>query len=199
MFTVMLNNDTKKVDFYAVGFEEMVDLDTKNIVSASGENARQWSLELESTLNKSPGLSYSLVTYTQLVGVCLYVFVRTELAPLVRDVLVEQVKTGLGGTTGNKGTVSVSLTFRQSSLCFLCSHFAAGQSQVAERNSDYQEAVKKITFDNVRVSQQQRTWNEIYNFRGEQCCPMTTCSGQEILTTGSTSRGMKSSNWQSWR
>ena len=84
MFTVMLNNDTKKVDFYAVGFEEMVDLDTKNIVSASGENARQWSLELESTLNKSPGLSYSLVTYTQLVGVCLYVFVRSELASQVR-------------------------------------------------------------------------------------------------------------------
>ena len=194
----MLNNDTKKVDFYAVGFEEMVDLDTKNIVSASGENARQWSQELESTLNKS-GLSYSLVTYTQLVGVCLYVFVRSELAPLVRDVMVEQVKTGLGGATGNKGTVGVSLTFRQSSLCFLCSHFAAGQSQVAERNSDYQEAVKRITFSNVRVSHQQRTWIDINSFRGEQCCPMTMCSGQEILTTGSISRGMKSSSWQSWR
>ena len=125
----MLNNDTKKVDFYAVGFEEMVDLDTKNIVSASGENARQWSQELESTLNKLPGLSYSLVTYTQLVGVCLYLFVRTELAPLVREVLVEQVKTGLGGTTGNKGTVGISLTFKASSLVFVCSHFAAGQSQ----------------------------------------------------------------------
>ena len=147
----MLNNDTKKVDFYAVGFEEMVDLDTKNIVSASGENARQWSQELESTLNKS-GLSYSLVTYTQLVGVCLYVFVRSELAPLVRDVMVEQVKTGLGGAAGNKGTVGVSLTFRQSSLCFLCSHFAAGQSQVADRNSDYQEAIKKLSFNNVSCS-----------------------------------------------
>ena len=147
----MLNNDTKKVDFYAVGFEEMVDLDTKNIVSASGENARQWSQELESTLNNS-GLSYSLVTYTQLVGVCLYVFVRSELAPLVRDVMVEQVKTGLGGATGNKGTVGVSLTFRQSSLCFLCSHFAAGQSQVADRNSDYQEAIKKLSFNNVSCS-----------------------------------------------
>ena len=148
----MLNNDTKKVDFYAVGFEEMVDLDTKNIVSASGENARQWSQELESTLNKPPGHSYSLVTYTQLVGVCLYVFVRSELAPLVRDVMVEQVKTGLGGATGNKGTVGVSLTFRQSSLCFLCSHFAAGQSQVADRNSDYQEAIKKLSFNNVSCS-----------------------------------------------
>ena len=128
----MLNNDTKKVDFYAVGFEEMVDLDTKNIVSASGENARLWSQELLETLNKEPGQSYSLVTYTQLVGVCLYLFVRTELAPLVREVLVEQVKTGLGGTTGNKGTVGISLTFKASSLVFVCSHFAAGQSQVCK-------------------------------------------------------------------
>ena len=126
----MLNNQTKKVDFYAVGFEEMVDLDTKNIVSASGENARLWSQELLETLNKEAGQSYSLVTYTQLVGVCLYLFVRTELAPLVREVLVEQVKTGMGGTTGNKGTVCISLTFRASSLVFACSHFAAGQSQV---------------------------------------------------------------------
>ena len=61
---------------------------------------------------------------------CRYLFVRSEVARDVRDVLVEQVKTGMGGTTGNKGTVSISLTFKASSLVFVCSHFAAGQSQV---------------------------------------------------------------------
>lgn len=94
---------------------------------------------------------YSLVAYTQLVGVCLYVFVRSSLAARVREVMVDQVKTGLGGTTGNKGTVGISLSLGASSLCFLCSHFAAGQSQVAERNNDYSEAVKKISFSNVNM------------------------------------------------
>ena len=94
---------------------------------------------------------YSLVAYTQLVGVCLYVFVRSSLAARVREVMVDQVKTGLGGTTGNKGTVGISLSLGASSLCFLCSHFAAGQSQVAERNNDYSEAVKKISFQNVSM------------------------------------------------
>ena len=94
---------------------------------------------------------YSLVAYTQLVGVCLYVFVRSSLAARVREVMVDQVKTGLGGTTGNKGTVGISLSLGASSLCFLCSHFAAGQSQVAERNNDYSEAVKKISFPNVNI------------------------------------------------
>ena len=94
---------------------------------------------------------YSLVAYTQLVGVCLYVFVRISLAARVREVTVDQVKTGLGGTAGNKGTVGISLSLGASSLCFLCSHFAAGQSQVAERNNDYSEALKKISFQNVSM------------------------------------------------
>lgn len=44
-----------------------------------------------------------MVTYVQLVGVCLFLFIRPELAPVLRDVAVDSVKTGLGGATGNKG------------------------------------------------------------------------------------------------
>ena len=40
----------------------------------------------------------------QLVGICLFVFVRSSLVPYIRDVQVHQVKTGLMGATGNKGT-----------------------------------------------------------------------------------------------
>ena len=68
---------------------------------------------------------------------------------LCRDVYVEDVKTGLGGATGNKGTVGISLTYNATSFVFLCSHFAAGQKEVQERNNDYGEAVKKLTFGNV--------------------------------------------------
>ena len=62
---------------------------------------------------------------------------------------VEDVKTGMGGATGNKGTVGISLTYNATSFVFLCSHFAAGQKEVQERNNDYGEAVKKLTFGNV--------------------------------------------------
>ena len=75
-------SDEKLIDIYAIGFEEMVDLDAKNIMNTCGENAKQWCQELTSILNKNN--NYSLVTYTQLVGVCLYVFVRTELVPNIR-------------------------------------------------------------------------------------------------------------------
>lgn len=89
------------IDIYAIGFEEMVDLDAKNIMNASKENAKEWALELGKTLN-SREEKYCLLTFHQLVGVCLYVFVRPQLASSIRDVLVEDVKTGMGGATGNK-------------------------------------------------------------------------------------------------
>ena len=53
----------------------------------------------------------------------------------VRDVHVEDVKTGLGGATGNKGTVGISLTYHATSFVFLCSHFAAGQKEIQVRDN----------------------------------------------------------------
>ena len=74
--------DDKVIDIYAIGFEEMVDLDAKNIMNASKENAKEWALELGKTLNRDH--KYCMVTFHQLVGVCLYVFVRVDLASKIR-------------------------------------------------------------------------------------------------------------------
>lgn len=66
-----------------------------------------------------------------------------------RDVAVDTVKTGMGGATGNKGAVAIRMLFHTSSLCFVCSHFAAGQSQVKERNEDFVEISRKLGFPMV--------------------------------------------------
>ncbi len=120
-----MGTEGKPIDIYAIGFEEMVDLDAKNIMNArfesksvseivewlnertlySSENAKAWAQELTKILNRDD--KFTLLTYQQLVGVCLYVFVRPELAPHVRDVAVDSVKTGMGGATGNKGAVAI--------------------------------------------------------------------------------------------
>ncbi len=114
---------------------------------ASSENAKAWAQELTRILNRDE--KFSLLTYQQLVGVCLYVFVRPELAPHIRDVAVDSVKTGMGGATGNKGAVAIRMRHHSTSLCFVCSHFAAGQNNITDRNNDFAEAVKKITFPKV--------------------------------------------------
>jgi hypothetical protein len=158
-------NRSIPVDIYAIGFEEIVDLNAANIVNTSSENAKSWATELQKVLSRDR--QYVLVTYQQLVGVCLYVFVRPEHVPYIRDVAVDSVKTGLGGHTGNKGAAAIRLVFHATSLCFVCAHFAAGQSQVNERNADYNEITRKITFPMSRSlnSHEYLFWCGDFNYR----------------------------------
>lgn len=66
-----------------------------------------------------------------------------------RDVAVATVKTGMSGKAGNKGAVGVRMLLHSSPLCFVCAHFTAHQSQVNERNNDFNEIWKKMSFPNV--------------------------------------------------
>lgn len=66
-----------------------------------------------------------------------------------RDVAIDTVKTGMGGKAGNKGAVGIRFQFHSTSLCFVCSHLTAGQSQVKERNEDYREITQKLSFPMV--------------------------------------------------
>uniref|UniRef100_A0A8U7MHG3 Synaptojanin-1 n=1 Tax=Corvus moneduloides TaxID=1196302 RepID=A0A8U7MHG3_CORMO len=122
---------SKPVDIFAIGFEEMVELNAGNIVNASTTNQKLWAAELQKTISRD--YKYVLLASEQLVH-----------APFIRDVAVDTVKTGMGGATGNKGAVAIRMLFHTSSLCFVCSHFAAGQSQVKERNEDFVEISRKL-------------------------------------------------------
>lgn len=158
--------DDRSIDMFAVGFQEIVDLNASNIMAASTENAKQWAEELERVLSCREE-KYCLVTSTQLVGVCLYVFVKAEHSEHIRDVAIDSVKTGLGGATGNKGAVAIRFVYKATSLCFVCSHFAAGQNQVAERNADFNEITRKMMFPMGRTlkSHDYVFWGGDFNYR----------------------------------
>lgn len=132
------------IDIFAIGFQEIVDLNASNIVAASSDNAKAWAEELQKVISRDE--EYVLLTYQQLVGVCLYIYIRPQHAQYIRDVAIDCVKTGLGGATGNKGAAAIRFVIHGTSICFVCAHFAAGQSQVAERNADYAEITRKIAF-----------------------------------------------------
>jgi AGAP012175-PA len=69
-------------DIFAIGFEEIVDLNASNIVAASTTNQREWLAELQATISRDN--SYVLVSKVQLVGVCLFVFVQPCHASFIR-------------------------------------------------------------------------------------------------------------------
>ncbi|KAM4790564.1 synaptojanin-1 isoform 8-T9 [Cyanocitta cristata] len=156
---------SKPVDIFAIGFEEMVELNAGNIVNASTTNQKLWAAELQKTISRD--YKYVLLASEQLVGVCLFVFIRPQHAPFIRDVAVDTVKTGMGGATGNKGAVAIRMLFHTSSLCFVCSHFAAGQSQVKERNEDFVEISRKLGFPMGRMlfSHDYIFWCGDFNYR----------------------------------
>lgn len=160
-----INGREHPSDIFAIGFEEIVDLNASNIMAASSDNAKAWSEELEKVLCRDA--TYTLLSSHQLVGVCLFVFVRKDLIPHIRDVALDSVKTGLGGATGNKGAVAIRMVVYGTSLCFVCAHFAAGQSQVADRNADYTEITRKIAFPMGRslYSHDYVFWCGDFNYR----------------------------------
>ncbi|XP_041066893.1 synaptojanin-1 isoform X3 [Carcharodon carcharias] len=156
---------SRPVDIFAIGFEEMVELNAGNIVSASTTNQKLWAAEIQKSISRD--CKYVLLASEQLVGVCLFVFIRPQHAPYIRDVAVDTVKTGMGGATGNKGAVAVHMLFHATSLCFVCAHFAAGQSQVKERNEDYIEIARKLSFPMGRLlfSHDYIFWCGDFNYR----------------------------------
>ncbi|KAM9019074.1 synaptojanin-2 isoform 2-T2 [Ara ararauna] len=137
-------DDNFPPDIFAVGFEEMVELSAGNIVNASATNRKMWGEQLQKAISRTH--RYIQLTSAQLVGVCLFIFVRPYHVPFIRDVAIDTVKTGMGGKAGNKGAVSIRFQFYSTSFCFICSHLTAGQTQVKERNEDYKEITQKLSF-----------------------------------------------------
>ncbi|KAM5165652.1 synaptojanin-2 [Mantella aurantiaca] len=159
------NDENNPPDIFAVGFEEMVELNAGNIVSASTTNRKMWAEQIQKAISRTH--RYILLTFGQLVGVCLFIFVRPYHMPFIRDLAVDTVKTGMGGKTGNKGAVAIRFQCYSTSFCFICSHFTAGHTQVKERNEDYKEITQKLSFPMGRnvFSHDYVFWCGDFNYR----------------------------------
>uniref|UniRef100_A0A7E4V7R5 phosphoinositide 5-phosphatase n=1 Tax=Panagrellus redivivus TaxID=6233 RepID=A0A7E4V7R5_PANRE len=159
--------DVPPYDIVVIGLEEIVDLNATNMVKASTTNQRLFCEQVKRTLNEKSREKFIILGCEQLVGVCLILCVRTQLLPRVRGLAISDVKTGMGGATGNKGSVAIRLTIDATSVLFICSHFAAGQHEVANRNDDYATAVRKLRFPQGRTvdSHDVIFWLGDFNYR----------------------------------
>ncbi|KAM7254842.1 hypothetical protein ACFE04_020083 [Oxalis oulophora] len=93
---------------------------------------------------------YRLAACKQMVGIFLSVWIRSDLHKDISNLKVSCVGRGIMGYLGNKGSVSISMTLRQTTFCFLCTHLASGEKEGDEirRNSDVTEILKKTRFSN---------------------------------------------------
>lgn len=94
------------------------------------------------------GDDYRLVASRQMVGIFLCVWIRTRLVRHVANIRMSCVGTGIMGYLGNKGAVSISMTLRRSTFCFVCTHLASGEKEGDElkRNLDVAEILRRTKF-----------------------------------------------------
>lgn len=137
-------------DLIVIGLEEMVDLTASNILYYNDEQMMIWRKYLTALISRDS--IYELITSIQLVGVCLFIFSKVKHVEFIKEVSTSYVKTGLGGTAGNKGGVGISLKLYNSLFCFVCAHFAAGNTynNVQQRMKDFNDISQQLLFDRDR-------------------------------------------------
>ncbi|KAK1410780.1 hypothetical protein QVD17_37319 [Tagetes erecta] len=100
---------------------------------------------------KNQHLRYSLIKSKQMVGIFVTIWVKKELVPYIGHLRASCISRGILGYLGNKGCISVSMTFKQTSFCFVCSHLASGEKEGDElrRNLDVIEILKSTQFPKI--------------------------------------------------
>lgn len=137
-------------DIISVGLQEIVTLSGSALfVHESSAESKMWEESLSEALAAVE--EYEVLVSRQYVGVYHFLAVRKELVDngTVRGAQCKATGCGILGH-GNKGAISTSLVVYDSSLCFVCSHLAAGAAHVARRKMDQQAILKNTVFSGTQ-------------------------------------------------
>lgn len=147
-------------DIVCVGLQEMemgtgsVAMDAAKIVlrpdmlEKGNANAQWWMSEIEAAIQSSCQCTFDRIGLRQMSGILVVAFCRTQLSRHVGELASASVACGVLGVGGNKGAAAINFTVYRRRFVFLCSHFAAHQDKVEERNNDYSKIVKNLKFKN---------------------------------------------------
>ncbi|XP_022574090.2 type I inositol polyphosphate 5-phosphatase 8 isoform X2 [Brassica napus] len=107
--------------------------------------------------NSTLDRGYSLAASKQMVGIFLCVWVRDDLQKRITNLKVSSVGRGIMGYLGNKGSISISMSLHETSLCFVCTHLTSGEREGDEvrRNLDVTEILKRTRFSRSSIDSHQ--------------------------------------------
>jgi len=115
-------------DIFVVGVQELVELKPSKILRLEHGDPRNLAA-LEQRVERtiaSNGSKFVKVCSVALGGLAMLVYVREELAPCVRQVCCDRIKTGFGGLVANKGSVCARFAVGEITTCFMNLHLPAG-------------------------------------------------------------------------
>lgn len=131
------DGDFNSINLWVFGFQEVVELKPSQVWNADTTNSRAWEQIIAAYINSKRKSKVVLVKSMQLVGILLLIFITEEDLHNVQNIVTNETKIGFSGVAGNKGSVSVSLNYYDTSMCFVCCHMSADQKYFYQRVSDY--------------------------------------------------------------
>jgi len=146
-------NEQLVPNIYFIGLQEVVELNTANVISNSDDKQKvlkDWGEKIEKTLNTIG--QYKKLIEMNLVGINFYFYILEKDANNVNNLKSRFVKTGFGGTAGNKGSCCINFHYLNTSISVACSHLAAGSTHNKQRMKEltYILDLKTTEFQNVK-------------------------------------------------
>ncbi|XP_075993752.1 inositol polyphosphate 5-phosphatase K-like isoform X2 [Genypterus blacodes] len=135
-------NSPQSADLYVIGLQEVYSRPLRFISDMLVDDP--WSRLFMSTLAPR---QYLKVSSTRMQGLLLLFFSKLEHVPFIRDIEAKYTRTGIYGYWGNKGGVSIRLSFYGHTLCFLNCHLAAHMNFATERVDEFEHILDSQTFD----------------------------------------------------
>ena len=127
-------NDKIIPNIYFIGLQEVVELNAANVVSNKDDKQkvlRDWGIRIEKTLIKIG--KYKKLIEMNLVGINFYFYALESDVDKITNLTRKNIKTGLGGHAGNKGSCCINFNYYTTSISVACSHLAAGKKNNKQR------------------------------------------------------------------
>jgi len=131
---------SEDTDVFAIGTQECM-VNCGSLQSFLRPSKAKWERRVKAVL----GPNFRKVASCVLNAMHLVVYARKEIFKRVEQIQVHQVATGFLGLVGNKGGVAIKFSLFDRSLCFINSHLSAHQSQVEDRNEDWNKIERGLT------------------------------------------------------
>ena len=112
--------------FYCIGLQEIVKLNTSNIIFASNKNVYLWETKITQLLQKH--YNYTLQYKENLVGILFLFFVKASEAKKIDSTEKLVVKAGFFNKLGNKGYILYEFKYNNKNIAFCTGHLTAGQN-----------------------------------------------------------------------
>jgi hypothetical protein len=123
-------------DMYFLGFQEIINLSSTNILIASNNSSKIESLRLIAFENLKTLGKFTMVKILDLVGILFMIFIKEDLCEYIKNIETSIVKLGLLGTLGNKGYCIIRFNIQDVSFAFSCCHLKSGKKEVNGRKQE---------------------------------------------------------------